>query len=131
MGQPLPHVQEADLEAVGVPRRIRLSRAKGWRLPENTVVVSRPTKWGNPFVVGKDGDRKECTTLFAHMLNGYLCVVCTPGIEGQRSYRKFLSRNLHRLRGKNLACWCALPKSGERDHCHAAVLLQIANRPTP
>lgn len=31
------------------PQRVQLSRAKGWRIPENTVVVARPTKWGNPF----------------------------------------------------------------------------------
>lgn len=32
-----------------MPERIQLRRTKGWRLPENTVVVSRPSKWGNPF----------------------------------------------------------------------------------
>lgn len=32
------------------------------------------------------------------------------------------------LRGKNLACWCALPKPGEPDICHAEVLLKLANR---
>jgi hypothetical protein len=37
------------------PRRIQLSRKKGWRLPSNTVVVSRPSKWGNPWRVGKSG----------------------------------------------------------------------------
>ncbi len=31
------------------PHRVRLSRAKGWRMPENTVKVDRTTKWGNPF----------------------------------------------------------------------------------
>lgn len=31
------------------PQRIQLSRTKGWRKPEGAVVVSRPTKWGNPF----------------------------------------------------------------------------------
>ena len=31
------------------PKRIQLSRTKGWRKPEGAVVVSRPTKWGNPF----------------------------------------------------------------------------------
>jgi hypothetical protein len=31
------------------PQRVQLSRAKGFRLPPNTVVVARPTKWGNPF----------------------------------------------------------------------------------
>ena len=37
------------------PIRVQLSRAKGWRMPENTVRVDRATKWGNPFVVGKPG----------------------------------------------------------------------------
>ena len=32
------------------------------------------------------------------------------------------------LRGKNLACWCALPKKGDPDNCHAALLLELANR---
>lgn len=32
-----------------MPERIQLSRKKGWRKPENTVVVARPTRWGNPF----------------------------------------------------------------------------------
>lgn len=31
------------------PARIQLSRAKGWRMPDNTVKVDRSTKWGNPF----------------------------------------------------------------------------------
>ena len=37
------------------PQLIRLSRAKGWRMPPNTVKVDRTTKWGNPFIVGKHG----------------------------------------------------------------------------
>lgn len=31
------------------PKRIQLRRTKGWRKPEGAVVVSRPSKWGNPF----------------------------------------------------------------------------------
>jgi hypothetical protein len=38
------------------PVRIQLSRAKGWRMPENTVKVDRSTKWGNPF----DFRKSEC-----------------------------------------------------------------------
>ena len=33
------------------PRRIRLSRRKGWRLPADTLKVDRSTRWGNPFRV--------------------------------------------------------------------------------
>lgn len=32
------------------PKRIQLQRTKDWRKPEDAVVVSRPTRWGNPFV---------------------------------------------------------------------------------
>ena len=35
------------------PIRIQLRRTKGWRMPENTVRVTRPSKWGNPFVVSE------------------------------------------------------------------------------
>lgn len=110
------------------PVRIRLSRAKGWRIPENTVVVSRPSKWGNPFVVGKDGTREDCTRYFAWMLGGSFLLAGTPSIQEMRDYRAYVSKNFWRLKGKNLACWCALPKPGEKDHCHGAILLEIANR---
>jgi len=35
------------------PKRIHRQRTKGWRLPENTVCVSRPSIFGNPFIVGR------------------------------------------------------------------------------
>jgi len=35
------------------------------------------------------------------------------------------------LAGRNLACWCPLPKPGEPDFCHAAVLLRVANTTNP
>lgn len=31
------------------PRRIQRKRSKGWRMPENTVYVGRPGRFGNPF----------------------------------------------------------------------------------
>lgn len=32
-----------------MPKRIQRRRTAGWRMPENTVYVGRPTRWGNPF----------------------------------------------------------------------------------
>jgi hypothetical protein len=91
-------------QLVARPRRIRLSRARGWRMPDNTVKVDRSTPWGNPFKVGVDGTLVECLDL----------------------YKATLSRgvidDLHLLRGKNLACWCRLDKP-----CHADVLLELAS----
>ena len=95
------------------PKRIQLSRRKGWRLPPGAITVARPGPWGNPFRVGDAGpdgrviaSRDEAVVLYrAH-------VVGPP--EG-RAYVE--------LRGHDLACWC--PLDGP---CHADVLLERANR---
>lgn len=101
--------------------RITLSRARGWRMPENTVKVDRSTRWGNPFRVG---DRVQLTP-------DQPLVVCFSAQEAIDAYRSFLEHPIGarfkadvvaQLRGKNLACWC---KPGRP--CHADVLLEMAN----
>lgn len=101
------------------PKRIQLSRKRGWKLPPNTVVVSRPSKWGNPWRVGvgsivhRDGAVLEFERGLAREHNG------RPA-NGLPSIAQIKTE----LRGKNLACWCPLDQP-----CHADVLLQIANTP--
>lgn len=96
------------------PKRIQLRRAKGWRKPENTVVVARPGKWGNPFVVQFDPHTDYSPQTSA---------------DAVKMFRAHVDKVLMRikikaeLRGKSLACWCKL---GEP--CHADVLLEIANQ---
>jgi hypothetical protein len=102
------------------PIRVQLSRRPGWRKPDNTVVVSRPTIWGNPFPVGKLG-REVALKRFREMLRD-------PAQMAAWWYPP-LSEIQAKLGGKNLACWCALPAPNEADHCHAAILLEIANGP--
>jgi len=105
------------------PIRIQLRRTKGWRLPANTVVVSRPTAWGNPFIVGKHGTREQCVELFQRLCDGYLCISLGGDVcHAQKAFVAYAKTNREKLRGKNLACWCPLNKP-----CHADVLLQIAN----
>lgn len=110
----------------GMPKRIQLSRRKGWRMPENTVSVARPGPWGNPFVVGKHGEAAYCVDLYKALLVGLLRVVADPDVEALERTRRFVAENADELRGKNLACWC---KPGAP--CHADVLLEIANRSNP
>ena len=43
-------------------KRIQRKRTKGWKMPENTKYVGRPTKWGNPFTYEKSGNRFEIKT---------------------------------------------------------------------
>lgn len=103
-----------------MPKRIQQSRRRGWRLPENAKIVTRGTRWGNPYrnTTNTEEGQWAAVTLYRHWLMGNNIVMdrTPPSIEEiQRE-----------LRGKDLACWC---KPGEP--CHADVLLEIANNPTP
>ncbi len=93
------------------PVRVQLSRKRGWRMPPNTVKVCRPTRWGNPHLIGQmDGTlqtRIDAVIMFERRLTD------ADRAEAKRD-----------LAGKNLACWCRLDWP-----CHADVLLRVANAP--
>lgn len=105
------------------PQRIQLSRKKGWRMPDNTLSVARPGRFGNPFKIGISvcsgtrlnftsksiRTRADAVEAFRHMLT-----------FSERHYPS--ADEIASLRGKNLACWCPLDQP-----CHADVLLEIAN----
>jgi hypothetical protein len=99
-----------------MPKRVQRKRTKGWRMPPNTVYVGRPTKWGNPYVVG-------------HIIfnNAGDCITAELAVEMYERYLRFSIKRrggdfLNALRGKDLACWCPLDSP-----CHADVLLRLAN----
>lgn len=100
------------------PQRIQRSRKKGSKLPENTVCVTRPSRWGNPFVVGKFGTAQECVDEYVKQ---FLAPHENPIIN------EIIERNrrtvVEQLKGKNIACWCKIG-----DPCHGDVLLEIANQ---
>ena len=104
------------------PTRIQRKRTKGWRMPPNTVYVGRGTRWGNPFVVGKDGTASECVAKFIKQLFPYRHRPPENTLENFYISEANLEDAYRDLRGKNLACWC---KPG--DDCHADALLIIAN----
>jgi len=76
------------------------------KIPAGSVYIGRPSKWGNPFVIGKDGDRREVITKYRQWLMKQPSLVDTVKRE---------------LSGKNLVCFCS-PKS-----CHGDVLIEVAN----
>lgn len=118
------------------PRRIQRSRAKGWRMPPNTVYVGRSTVWGNPWVPCDFRGRWMVGRLDPNAPLGMPS--CFEGdwpsereakAECVRRYRATLHSTLRylaprELRGRSLACWCALDWP-----CHADVLLELANAP--
>jgi len=115
-----------------MPERIQRKRTKGWRLPKNTVCVSRPGLWGNPFSVAEHGARKA-VSLYRLALRGQWQEVWERGgVSGDNTHTSLRHRfgaireRLAELRGRNLACWCPIGSP-----CHADVLLKIANEENP
>lgn len=109
------------------PVRLRLSRLRGFDLQAHSravnglpaVNVARPSAFGNMWKVGT--------------WSNYLGRVCANNADAVECFRScgppsephLRAIIIEELRGKNLACWCALDAP-----CHATVLLEIANRPT-
>jgi hypothetical protein len=124
--------------SVAAPTRIQLSRAKGWRMPENTVKVDRTTGFGNPFPVtkGTSSTMGKTTDIWsvgtwegpAMWLRDSKEEATALSVKAFRSWieapaqEKLRCRAVIALRGKNLACWCKIGSP-----CHADVLLELAN----
>lgn len=114
-----------------MPERIQLSRAKGWKMPPNTMKVDRSTPWGNPFEVWREPGtgwlvtRTSCHWPVANKNEGQALAVAKFREHMQERLAAEIypaAVVLRELRGKNLACWC---KPGAP--CHADVLLELAN----
>ena len=118
---------------IALPVRIQRHRNKGWRMPPDTIAVSRPSKWGNPWTVADlleempahgdppdaDSARAAAVESYRAWLVGDLADCRHPGSpEG----RAAILAALPTLRGKPLACWCRVDQA-----CHGDVLLSLAN----
>jgi hypothetical protein len=69
------------------------------------VYIGRPGKWGNPFIIGRDGTREEVVAKFKAYIQG----------------RPDLIRDLNEIQGKTLGCWCK-PQA-----CHGDILAELAD----
>jgi hypothetical protein len=122
-----------------MPERIQLRRTKGWRKPSGAVVVSRPSRWGNPFVIGQDIPDGLIPGLSAFQairigslddLNpNHIVLHAEHAVLLYRAYLDcwpgLVANARQELAGKDLACWCPVPAEWP---CHADVLLEIADR---
>lgn len=70
------------------------------------VYIGRPSKWGNPFAIGRDGTRAQVIAKYREWL------LNQPELVRQAK---------EELRGKVLGCWC-VPQD-----CHGDVLAEVAN----
>ena len=84
---------------LGEPRAVHCKRER------HHVYIGRPSKWGNPFAVGRHGARGECIALYEAWLRENTVLIAA----------------LDELRGLVLGCWCA-PRA-----CHGDLLVRLAN----
>lgn len=77
-------------------------------MPPGSVYIGRPSKWGNPFVIGRDGSRDEVVAKYRNWL------------VGEYHAGRVTHEELAALHGKQLVCWCA-PLA-----CHGDVLVEAA-----
>jgi hypothetical protein len=101
-----------------------MQKAKTMTLAETRVVnrrrdrydvyIGRPSFWGNPFVVGSQGDRGECVRLYEAWL---------------RQHPDVIEAAKRELRGKVLGCYCARKGGVGPDDplvCHGQILARAA-----
>jgi len=74
-------------------------------IPAGAVYIGRGSKWGNPFRIGRDGDRATVIVRYERWLGD----------------QRHLLRALDELRCRDLVCFCA-PRA-----CHGDLLLRLAN----
>ena len=76
-------------------------------IPKGAVYIGRGSPWGNPFVIGRDGNRSEVIVKHAAWID---------------TQPQLLAR-LPELRGRDLVCFC-FPRS-----CHGETLRRLAHAP--
>ncbi len=83
------------------------------------VCIDRTTAWGNPFVIGRDGDRDEVIAKYMNWV-----------ITGVDQSARWIRANIHKLHDQTLGCWCAPPGGVTAEDlpwvCHGQFLLSMA-----
>jgi hypothetical protein len=140
-----------------IPRRIRLSRKKGFNLQQFSmalnglpaVKVDRSTEFGNPYKIGDthpyaNPDGTDADGVTPMLLDAEDAVALFRLDISTMQLLAFSDKSvkelyIQELRGKNLACWCKLcPRHAatgrpwnepcsDCEPCHADVWLEIVN----
>ena len=70
------------------------------------IYIGRPSKWGNPFRIGKDGSREDVILKYRNWILANSNLMAQLPLE---------------LKGKTLGCWC------KPNACHGDVLAELAD----
>jgi hypothetical protein len=132
------------------PRRLRLSRAKGWTKPAGAVVVARPTRWGNPWRVVPVRDDRFPRGEAADVVHvdrdrhagRFERFTSSPGTGAPywavQMYRLHLAEHpdlraaiVAELRGRDLLCWCRQDPPARRAETTGRLLANTAGVASP
>jgi hypothetical protein len=126
-----------------MPQQVQRKRKAGWRAG-TAVIVDRSSRYGNPWriiddhillhpdgITQKFGSPAEARAAATRHYEAWLK---GTGPDTHQVGRTTLSRprilaDLWRLKGRYLACTCPLPEPGQPDHCHGALLMDLAEHP--
>ena len=87
-----------------MPRVLNLNSDK---IPLDAIYIGRGSRWGNPYLVGKNGSRSE-------VIEAYRLYISNRLLKGDL--------DIEELRGKDLYCHCK-PLA-----CHGDVLVALVNK---
>ena len=73
------------------------------------IYIGRPSMWGNPFILGRDGNRDDVVDKYKDWIKG----------------RPDLLERINTLRGKRLGCFCS------PNRCHGDTLAELADESNP
>lgn len=97
------------IEPTRSPKRVQLSRQRGYRTPAGVIRCCRPGRWGNRFRVG--------------VPPGY---TANQAVADHRAWLMrqpaLIAQAVQDLRGADLGCFCPLDAP-----CHVDTLLEVAN----
>ena len=88
-------------------------------MPKKTVYVGRGSEYGNRYIIG---ETYVTSSGYQYVMTAQKAVELYQSDLYDKPFLK-VDAWINRLKGKNLACWCALDEP-----CHADVLLELANK---
>jgi hypothetical protein len=84
------------------------------------ILISRPSQWGNPFVIGEDGTREDVIRKHKEWLD---TGENFRNEKATKERRQWVLRHVGELQGKVLGCWC-----NQDQACHGDYLIELANK---
>lgn len=87
------------------------------------MLIDCRTLWGNPYIIGINGDRNHVCDMYLEWLNRWIEHKEEVNIQvgAQTFNNKWVVKNIHKLKGRDVVCWCA------PERCHGEVLIRLAN----